>query len=126
MYFFAYFAYIEIIHMDKLDKIFQLQEALNIRTGCNFYDISGEEQIHWLLELTRALQQETAELVDTVPWKWWKKHQLCDLEHAKEELIDILHFVICLAQALGMDADALFKKYTEKNHTNHQRQDNGY
>ena len=88
--------------------------------------IMQQNPTEWLLKFACALRQEVAELVDCVPWKWWAHYQKEDLEHAKVELIDIIHFVISLAQTLGMSAEDIFNVYMKKNAINFQRQDSGY
>lgn len=113
--------------MDKLDALFEKQGQLNMHIlGAGAQKILQNAPEEWLLKFARALQQEVAELVDCVPWKWWAHYQKSDLEHAKVELIDILHFVICLAQTLGMSAEDLFETYMKKNAVNFKRQDDGY
>jgi dimeric dUTPase (all-alpha-NTP-PPase superfamily) len=72
-----------------------------------------------------ALDQESAELRDSVPWKWWK-HQQGDLQNARVEIIDMMHFLISLAQTAGMTSDMLYQGYLQKNKINHNRQDGGY
>ena len=61
--------------MDKLDEIFDLQDSLNQRIGVDTTNLSDEDKTKWILNYTRAMQQELAELVDSVPWKWWAKYQ---------------------------------------------------
>jgi len=112
--------------MDKLAKIFEMQEELNSRIGVNLKGISEEEQTKWVLNYTRAMQQEMAELTDSVPWKWWAKYQDFDKQNARVEVIDLFHFLVSLAQALGMTADDVFDAYVAKNKVNHQRQESGY
>jgi len=72
------------------------------------------------------MQQEIAELVDSVPWKWWAKYQAFDEQNAKVEVVDLFHFLISLAQVLGMTPEDVHAAYTKKNKVNHQRQDSGY
>ena len=72
------------------------------------------------------MTQELAELTDSVPWKWWAKYQEFDLQNARVEVVDLFHFLISLAQVLGMDADEVYKIYLKKNEVNLQRQDSGY
>ena len=67
-----------------------------------------------------------SELIDSVPWKWWAKYQEYDIQNARVELVDILHFVVSLAQVMGMSADDVFELYTKKHELNHKRQDEGY
>lgn len=112
--------------MDKLDEIFDLQDALNKRIGVNTDAMSDEEKAKWVLNYTRAMQQEMAELIDSVPWKWWAKYQEFDEQNAKVEVVDLFHFLISLAQVLGMTPEDVHAAYTKKNKVNHQRQDSGY
>ena len=72
------------------------------------------------------MQQEMAELIDSVPWKWWAKYQEFDLQNARVEVVDLFHFLISLAQTLGMSADDVFNAYVKKNKVNHDRQESGY
>ncbi len=113
---------------DKLTEIFALQKQLNARIGVDTDAIQGnpEEQTKWILNYSRAIQQETAELIDSVPWKWWAKYQKLDLENARVEVVDLMHFVVSAAQVLGMDADEFFRLYTAKHKVNQTRQDTGY
>ncbi|MBC8189045.1 MAG: dUTP diphosphatase [Puniceicoccaceae bacterium] len=112
--------------MDKLDEIFDQQDALNKRIGVNTDGMSDEEKAKWVLNYTRAMQQEIAELIDSVPWKWWAKYQEFDEQNAKVEVVDLFHFLISLAQVLGMTPEDVYESYTKKNKVNHSRQDSGY
>ncbi len=112
--------------MDKLAQIFEMQEELNARIGVNLKGIDESEQTKWVLNYTRAMQQEMAELTDSVPWKWWAKYQEFDKQNARVEVIDLFHFLVSLAQTLGMTADDVFDAYVAKNKVNHARQDSGY
>jgi dimeric dUTPase (all-alpha-NTP-PPase superfamily) len=111
---------------DKLDEIFRMQTALNQKIGVVLPPSDDEEKIKWILNYTRAMQQETAELIDSVPWKWWAKYQKFDEQNAKVEVVDLFHFLVSLAQTLGMSADDIYLAYLKKNQVNHQRQENGY
>ena len=112
--------------MDKLEEIFRLQDQLNKRIGVNTDDLSEEEQAKWVLNYSRAMQQEMAELIDSVPWKWWAKYQDFDKQNARVEVIDLFHFLISLGQVLGMTADDVYNAYLKKNQVNHDRQESGY
>lgn len=112
--------------MDKLERIFEMQEELNARIGVNLKDISEEEQTKWVLNYTRAMQQEICELIDSVPWKWWAKYQEFDKQNARVEVVDLFHFLVSLAQTLGMSSEDVFQAYVAKNKVNHQRQESGY
>ncbi len=111
---------------DRLDRIFELQRGLNERIGIHADRLSEAEQQRWLLQYCRAMSQEVAELTDCVPWKWWAKYQAFDPQNARVEIVDLLHFLISLAQVAGMSADDLFAAYVKKHEVNHQRQSAGY
>lgn len=112
--------------MDQLAAIFEMQEALNQRIGVDTRNMSEAEQTQWTLNYIRAMQQELAELTDSVPWKWWAKYQEFDLQNARVEVVDLFHFLVSLAQVLGMSAEDVHAAYVKKNAVNHQRQDSGY
>ncbi len=112
--------------MDKLETLFEMQANLNRRIGIEVEGMSDEKKTEWVLNYTRALQQETAELIDSVPWKWWAKYQKFDEQNARVEVVDLFHFLISLAQVLGMSAEDVYEAYMKKNKVNHERQDSGY
>ena len=111
---------------DQLRELFRMQKSLNERIGVKTDGMSEEEKTKWLLNDTRAMQQEMAELTDSVPWKWWAKYQKFDEQNARVEVVDLFHFLISMAQVLGMSADDVFTAYVKKNAVNFQRQDSGY
>jgi dimeric dUTPase (all-alpha-NTP-PPase superfamily) len=112
--------------MDKLEHIFEMQAALNTRIGVHAVAMKEKEKTEWVLNYTRAMQQEIAELVDSVPWKWWAKYQQFDEQNARVEVVDLFHFLVSIAQVLGMSAEDVYQAYLKKNQINHQRQDSGY
>jgi dimeric dUTPase (all-alpha-NTP-PPase superfamily) len=112
--------------MDKFEEIFKMQDALNRRIGVVLPPATEEEKAKWVLNYTRAMQQEIAELIDSVPWKWWAKYQKFDEQNARVEVVDLFHFLISIAQTLGMSADDVFQAYVKKNQVNFQRQESGY
>ncbi|CAI9086689.1 dUTPase [Candidatus Methylacidiphilum fumarolicum] len=111
---------------DKLDQIFELQKKLNLKIGVDPTTMDQETRIQWLLNYTRAIGQELAELVDSIPWKWWAKYQKFDLQNARVEVIDLLHFLVSTAQLLGMSPEDLFEAYHKKHMVNVKRIDEGY
>ena len=103
-----------------------MQQALNERIGVRTAGMTEEEKTKWVLNYCRAMSQELAELTDSVPWKWWAKYQKFDEQNARVEVVDLFHFLISLAQTLGMSADDVFNAYVKKNAVNFQRQETGY
>ena len=104
--------------MDKLENIFDLQEQLNLRIGVDMETMNDEERAKWILNYVRAMQQELAELTDSVPWKWWARYQEFDKQNAKVEIVDLFHFLISLAQVMGMSAQDVHEAYLKKNQVN--------
>lgn len=111
---------------DHLRELWRMQDALNKRIGVNTHGMSDEEKAKWILNYCRAMTQEIAELTDSVPWKWWAKYQKFDPQNARVEVIDLLHFLISIAQVLGMSPDDFYEAYTKKHKVNVARQDSGY
>ncbi len=111
---------------DMLEEIFRLQGELNQRIGVNTLAMPEDRQPEWVLNYCRALSQEVAELTDSVPWKWWAKYQKFDKQNARVEVVDLFHFLISLAQVLGMSAQDVHAAYVRKNQVNFQRQASGY
>ena len=113
-------------NLDQLRELFRMQQALNERIGVKTDGMSDDDKAKWILNYCRAMSQEIAELTDSVPWKWWAKYQKFDGQNARVEVVDLFHFLISLAQVLGMSADDVFQAYVKKNAVNFQRQESGY
>src|SRR5438046_362374 len=111
---------------EQLRELFRMQKTLNERIGVKIEGMNDEEKAQWVLNYCRAMTQEIAELTDSVPWKWWAKYQKFDQQNARVEVVDLFHFLISLAQVLGMSADDVFEAYLKKNRVNFERQDSGY
>jgi dimeric dUTPase (all-alpha-NTP-PPase superfamily) len=112
--------------MDKMEAIFSMQADLNRRIGVELENLDEAGKTEWVLNYSRAMQQELAELIDSVPWKWWAKYQEFDEQNARVEVVDLFHFLVSLAQVLGMSAGDVYEAYAKKNKVNHDRQASGY
>jgi dimeric dUTPase (all-alpha-NTP-PPase superfamily) len=111
---------------DKLDEIFRLQRELNLRIGVDMARMTDGDRQRWMLNYCRAMNQEIAELTDCVPWKWWAKYQRFNRQNARVEIVDLLHFLVSLAQVMELAPDDIFEAYTKKHRVNLARQDSGY
>ena len=111
---------------DRLSEIFELQKDLNKRIGVDTDSMNDDQRAEWVLNYSRALGQELAELIDSVPWKWWAKYQTFDKQNAKVEVVDMFHFLISLAQVLELSEEDVYQAYLKKNKVNFKRQDSGY
>jgi len=109
--------------MDRLDQIFSLQKGLADMMSLDRYpkDVEGR-----IAGLCTAIVQEAVELQRTTNWKWWKKPVPFNVEEAKEELIDIWHFVVQASLELNLTPDDIVAEYKRKNEINRERQRTGY
>ncbi len=107
--------------MDKLERIFSLQkmfdDALCEQRGLG--DVTREQ---WIQKETLAMLSELAELIDEVNFKWWKNPKPINETAIKEELVDVLHFLVSMCLKMGMDAEELCAMYVRKNQENFDRQ----
>jgi len=108
---------------DKLESIFALQKGLASMMNLDRYpkDVEGR-----VATLCTAIVHEAIELQRTTNWKWWKKPTPFNMADAKEELIDIWHFVVQASLELNLTPDDIVKEYKRKNEINRNREKNGY
>ena len=95
----------------QLDKMFEMQNALNIHTNGEFWATNHvNEKTKKTINWRRAIWLELAEFVDSFDWKHWK-HGKNDLDNAKTELVDIWHFLLSATLSEQAKSDMLaFKK----------------
>lgn len=108
---------------DRLESIFELQKGLANMMNLDRYPNDVEGRIS---SLCTAIIHEAIELQRTTNWKWWKKPTSFNKDDAKEELIDIWHFVVQASLELGLSPDDILKEYRRKNEINRDRQKTGY
>lgn len=131
----------------SLKKIFDIQKGLNdlifekhnlrtkdgvLLTAQEMIDLGREPVIspnstsaEWLSKFLVALRDEVRELEEEIPWKWWSKDSL-NMQNIRVEITDLLFFVVCLAQAAGLDAEDLEELYRKKAVVNLERQFKNY
>ena len=113
-----------------LDKQRELQERL----GYDIDNMSTEERTAFIKEFSIHLNNEMNELLYELPYfKPWKDYDKETFEQiverfnkGRKEYIDMIHFMLNIALALGLDEDDLYTMYMDKNKENHDRQDRGY
>ncbi len=108
---------------DKLESIFALQKSLADMMNLDRYpkDVEGK-----ISALCTAIIHEAIELQRTTNWKWWKTPTAFNEAEAREELIDIWHFVIQASLELNLSPEDILKEYQRKNDINRKREKNGY
>ena len=108
---------------DRLDEIFNLQRGLSDMMNLDRYPKNSEGRIS---ALCTAIMHEAVELQRTTNWKWWKTPSEFNENEAREELIDIWHFVVQASLELNLTPDDIVEEYKKKNKINRERQLNGY
>jgi dimeric dUTPase (all-alpha-NTP-PPase superfamily) len=111
------------VKMDSLETIFSMQKDLASMMDLSRYPATTDGRIS---ALSTAIIHEAVELQRLTAWKWWKKPSPLDEAAAKEELIDIWHFVIQASIELGMTPQDILAEYSKKNQVNKDRQKSGY
>jgi dimeric dUTPase (all-alpha-NTP-PPase superfamily) len=109
--------------MDSLEIVFSMQRELTSMMDLSRYPNSVEGRVS---ALSTAIIHEAVELQRLTSWKWWKHPTAFDSTAAKEELIDIWHFVVQASLELGMSPSDIVEEYSKKNVVNRNRQTSGY
>ncbi|MEO9364438.1 MAG: dUTPase [Nitrososphaera sp.] len=109
--------------MDTLETIFSMQKELAGMMDLSRYPTTAEGKVS---ALSTAIIHEAVELQRLTNWKWWKKPAGFDEAAAREELIDIWHFVVQASLELGMTPQDILDEYKKKNQVNRDRQKSGY
>jgi len=98
---------------DRLESIFSMQKSLADMMNLDRYPNDAEGKV---AALCTAIIHEAVELQPT-PF---------NKAEAKEELIDIWHFVVQASLELNLTPDDIVEEYKRKNQINQDRQKNGY
>ena len=106
-----------------LDQLFRLQHEYVDGMNIPRYPKKLDSRISLLCT---AIIHEAIELQRLTSWKWWKKPTSLNQNAAKEELIDIWHFVIQASLELDLTPDEILDEYKRKNDINRQRERTGY
>ena len=109
--------------MDSLENIFEMQNSLTQMMDLSRYPVSVEGRMS---SLATAIIHEAVELQRLTGWKWWKRPVPFDEQSAREELIDIWHFLVQASIELGMKPSDIVEQYKKKNEINKNRQVSGY
>ena len=117
-----------------LQKMMDTQETFQKRLGTDILLLAPEKRTTFIKEHSIHLSQELHELLYELPYfKPWKDYsQMSSKEvangfsDAAKEFIDLWHFVLNIALALGFTEKTLAEDYFEKHKENNARQDAGY
>ena len=119
---------------DKLDKIFETQHKFQTKLGV-FEKISESFSMkqQYINQMILACHEEIVEIMRETAYKnpefmpfGWKKNQKFNGDKMKDEIVDLLHFIINLSLVSEMDANELYLRYCKKNGVNYDRQEKNY
>lgn len=77
----------EPLNVGQTQRMLVLQDKLNSVIDPNWVNADNDYYL--------AIQMETAEAIEHLGWKWWKK-QDPNMEQVRLEIIDIWHFLLCI------------------------------
>jgi len=108
--------------MDILETVFKLQKDLSTITSARYPEVKEER----ISALATAIIHEAVEVQRLTNWKWWKNPTKFDDGQARQEIIDLWHFLIQMSIELGMTPNEILDEYLRKNWVNKERQQKGY
>jgi len=118
--------------MGKLEIIFNKQKELQDKLAPD-RKTNGINRQRYINQMILGLHEETTEIMRCTAYKnptyvkyGWKKTQNNDFNHMREEIVDAMHFLVNLAEAIDMTAEEFFEVYCKKHNINHERQENNY
>jgi len=83
-------------NLNAINEMLSMQNTLNEMTNGTDWR-SGVTQLGKPINWHRCIVMETAELIDSYPWKHWKAVDAqTDIENVRVELVDIWHFLLSL------------------------------
>lgn len=108
--------------------LYQGYDGLPIATSADATEADAyrEEAIGFIHWNVTALVDELHELLGEIGWKPWATSKHINLEAARGEWVDALHFLLNLAMVLGLTPDGIVSRYDAKHEKNAKRQEDGY
>ncbi|QUE26073.1 deoxyuridine triphosphatase [Microbacterium phage Stoor] len=115
---------------DVLDEMLQAQDAMQAETYGQGLGALLPGDVPAAVEQAKinvlAALDELHELLGETSWKPWAKGDFLNLEAARGEWIDAWHFMMNLANLLGLDSPEIKRRYFAKRAKNIARQEAGY
>lgn len=120
--------------MSYLTKMMDMQNDFQESLGQDINGMSTEERTAFIKEHSIHATQEMHEMLYELPFfKPWKDYSEMDTveiaeayNNARKEFIDMWHFMLNIALALGFTSDDIYDEYVDKNNQNYERQKAGY
>lgn len=120
---------------NMFDIMLETQKELQKRFNIDFDKMTDTERAIYIKEHSFWATDEIHEMIREVPFikSWSKKYNSWDKEKmdaqklkTKEEFIDVITFLMNVANALDFTGKEIMDMYLEKNKLNHERQNTNY
>jgi hypothetical protein len=122
----------DLSHMFKMHADFN--DLVMRRFGCSTASLMGggagqnmepfSNSAVWASRFLKAARNEIDEALQEIPEEWWTV-DLVNNDHIREEIIDVWHFLMSAAFAVGMNAEVFASEYYRKRSINIGRQSSG-
>lgn len=107
------------------NTLLNLQEDLELRWNRLPYLDNPEGVSSYIRETILCVEDELHEVLHEVHWKPWKSASgIKDIRAYREELADVLHFILDLYLVAGLTGEDIIKDYVTKNEVNQKRTQN--
>ena len=109
-----------------LSDMLETQRSLQVEFDPRAASDDGQLSCEYIKDMAYALEDEIHELTAETGWKPWSSSWHINTEQARGEWIDAWHFMMNLANKLGMDAQMIYDMYEAKAEINRRRIRNNY
>ena len=112
----------------SLNETFSSIRTYHKALGYDYSDISLKERMQHARDHALALNQEVAELVDSIPWKPWRpiENQKFDIANVHKEIIDCIFFLGSISEILDISPEELNIAFNNVLAGNYSRIKSGY
>lgn len=110
---------------DYLQEMLDQQERSQYDRGYNFDEMTVHERVDYIKLMTLYMQTEMCEFLQELPffkeWKVYKEATEVLTPEGREELMDVIHFMLNILLACGMTSESIFEGYMRKQKINQER-----
>lgn len=112
----------------EFELIFNRIKNYHEELGHNVVDGYMEQRMQSMRNSALALVIELAELINSTPWKPWRKikDQIFDKDNAIREIVDIIFFLVSICEELHITPQEIEEKFLQVLENNYTRLNNGY
>jgi len=113
-----------MISQEAFDVIQDYHSAM----GYTAQEMTREEKLLNARNFSLALFMEVSEIVDSFPWKPWRKteDQTCNIDNLVDEVVDCLFFLNGICEIFEIDYETLANAFENKMSENYNRIARGY